>query len=290
MHSYQILTDATADLPPELVEQLELTVIPMEFQVQGNDYIFEPTEQNLKTSAFYALLRDGQVATTSQINMFTYLHHFEDVLKRGEDVLYIAFSSGLSGSLQVSRLAVEELLAKYPERKILCVDSLSASLGEGLLVYAAAKKRQEGLDLEALANWVAENRLHLCHWFTVDDLNHLRRGGRVSSAAAAFGTALKIKPVLHVDDEGHLIPISKVQGRKRSLKSLVDEMEKTYWPDQNDIVFIGHGDCEADAHYVRDCVRERFQIDAFVVHTIGPIIGAHSGPGTVALFFFGDHR
>ena len=290
MNKYRIVTDATADLPQELVESMGISVIPMECRLNEQTFIYEPTGKYMKPEAFYAQMREGASTATSQINVFAYVTHFEPILQAGEDILYIAFSSALTGSQQSAVIAIQELEVKYPGRKISMVDSLCASLGEGLIVYAAAKKLEEGLDLDALSQWVTDNRLNLCHWFTVDDLAYLARGGRVSATSAFLGTALRIKPVLHVDNAGRLVPLEKVQGRKRSLKGLVEQMEKQFTPESNDIVFIGHADSAEDAEYVRQLVEERFGVKNFLVHFIGPIVGAHSGPGTIALFHFGKSR
>ena len=290
MNKYRIVTDATADLPQELVESMGISVIPMECRLNEQTFIYEPTGKYLKPEAFYAQMREGASTATSQINVFAYVTHFEPILQAGEDILYIAFSSALTGSQQSAVIAVQELEAKYPGRKISMIDSLCASLGEGLMVYAAAKKQEEGLNLEALSQWVTDNRLNLCHWFTVDDLAYLARGGRLSATSAFLGTALRIKPVLHVDNAGRLVPLEKVQGRKRSLKGLVEQMEKQYTPESNDIVFIGHADSAEDAEYVRQLVEERMGVKNFLVYFIGPIVGAHSGPGTIALFHFGKSR
>ncbi len=290
MSTYRIVTDATADLPQNMVESMGLSVIPMECRLNDQTFIYEPTGKFLRPEMFYARMREGAATSTSQINVFAYVSHFEPILQAGEDILYIAFSSALTGSQQSAGIAIQDLETKYPDRRILMVDSLCASLGEGLMVYAAAKKKEEGLDIDALAQWVTDNRLRLCHWFTVDDLEYLARGGRVSATSAFFGTALRIKPVLHVDNQGRLVPLEKVQGRKRSLKSLVDHMDDAFIPDQNDIIFIGHADSAEDAEYVRQLVEERFHVSNFLIYYIGPIIGAHSGPGTIALFHFGKKR
>ena len=290
MSTYKIVTDATADLPEDFVQSMGLSVIPMECRLNDETFIYDPTGKFLKPEAFYAQMRDGAATSTSQINVFAYTSHFEPILQAGEDILYIAFSSALTGSQQSAVIAIQDLNARYPERRILMVDSLCASLGEGLMVYAATKKMEEGLDIDSLTQWVMDNRLNLCHWFTVDDLEYLARGGRLSAASAFLGTALRIKPVLHVDSEGRLVPLEKVQGRKHSLKSLVEHMEKNYIPERNDIVFIGHADSSEDAEYVRQLVEERLHVKNFLVYFIGPIIGAHSGPGTIALFHFGKSR
>jgi DegV family protein with EDD domain len=211
-------------------------------------------------------------------------------LEEGMDILYIGFSSGLSGTYQAVSLALEELKEKYPERNIYSVDSLSAALGEGLLVRYAADLKEEGKSIEEVYKWVLENRLSLCHWFTVDDLFFLKRGGRVSATSAVLGTALSIKPVMHVDDEGHLIVMEKARGRKKALDALVAHMEETVTNPKDQIVYISHGDCLEDAEYVARIVKEKLQVKEVMVRILDPVIGAHSGPGTVALFFVGSKR
>ena len=244
----------------------------------------------MSTETFYAKLREGKMSTTSQINADEFTRTFEPILEAGEDVLYIAFSSGLSGTCQSAYIARDELKEKYPERKIYVFDSLCASMGEGLLVYQAALLKRAGTDVDSLYKWLGENVLKLCHWFTVDDLNHLKRGGRVSTTAALVGTMLGIKPVLHVDDEGHLIPVSKVRGRRQSLDARVQKMAETAIHPDEQTIFISHGDCLKDAEYVAEQVRSKFGVKNIQINSIGPVIGAHSGPGTVALFFFGTQR
>ena len=232
--------------------------------------------------------------TTSQVNPEQAKEAFKACLDQGNDVLYIAFSSGLSGTCGSGMVAAEEIResGEYPDRKLIVIDSLSASLGEGLLVHKAVQLKEAGKSMEEVADWVEKNKLHLCHNFTVDDLFHLHRGGRVSKATAVLGTMINIKPVLHVDDEGHLIAIGKVRGRKKSLAALVDRMADQIkgYEDQNSEVFISHGDCQEDAEYVQKLVQERFGVDKFIINHVGPTIGAHSGPGTVALFFMGNPR
>ena len=230
------------------------------------------------------------MSTTTQINSEEFLRVFTPLLEAGQDVLYIAFSSGLSGTCQSALLAREELRRRFPERRLEVFDSLCASMGEGLLVYHAAKLRQEGRDMDQVLAWLKENVLRLCHWFTVDDLNHLKRGGRVSTATALVGTMLGIKPVLHVDNEGHLISVSKVRGRRQSLEALVSRMEETAVNPAEQTVFISHGDCLEDAQFVAQHVREKLGVTQIQIGYIGPVIGAHSGPGTVALFFLGKER
>lgn len=290
MNDYLIVTDSTSDLTPELVETLDITLIPMEFQVDEKSYYNYPDGREIGFSAFYNLLRQEKNATTAQINFIRYTEIFEPILKEGRDLLYICFSSGLSGSYNSALAAAQGLRESYPDRKVVVVDSLSASMGEGLLVYLAVQEKKKGRTIEELEQWLMEHRCNLCHWFTVDDLNHLKRGGRVSAASAFVGTMLNIKPVLHVDNEGHLIPMEKVRGRRKSLDALVEHMEKTAIDPQNQVIFISHGDCEEDAEYVAQKVRERFGIKELYINFIGPVIGSHSGPGTVALFFLGTER
>ncbi|MGI5893013.1 MAG: DegV family protein [Candidatus Merdivicinus sp.] len=290
MRDYRIVTDSTSDLAVSVLEKMDVTVIPMEFHLEGVSYHNYPDEREYDMKKFYAQLKSGKSSTTSQINQQNFLEIFEPILQDGKDILYLAFSSGLSGTYHSSCLAAEELRAKYPEAKILCVDTLAASAGEGLFVYTAFCKKQEGYTIEELEKWALENRLHLCHWFTVDDLHHLKRGGRVSPTAAVIGTALGIKPVLHVDNEGHLIPMEKVRGRRRSLDSLVEHMVKTCDPKEGQTIFISHGDALEDAQYVGDQIRSKMKVKNIVYSTIGPVIGSHSGPGTIALFFFGTER
>ena len=290
MRDYCIVTDSTCDLPANIVTDLGITVIPMEFQLNGTTYLNYPDGRDYDFHAFYDALRAGKASTTSQVNYQTFLDTFTPILESGRDILYLAFSSGLSGTYNGSVIAANDLMEKYPGSKVISVDTLAASVGEGLLVYTAAKKREEGLSLDELAQWVTDNRLHLCHWFTVDDLNHLKRGGRISPAVAIIGTALGIKPVMHVDDEGHLIPVSKVRGRRKSLDALVEHMAETCDKPESQTIFIGHGDSKEDAEYVAKLVRQKFKVKNIILNYIGPVIGSHSGPGTLALFFFGTHR
>ena len=287
---YKIITDSTIDMDHKMIEELGLTVVPLRFTIDGKTYKDKADLSDMPTETFYAKLREGKMSTTSQINADEFTRVFEPVLQGGEDVLYIAFSSGLSGTCQSAFIARDELKEKYPERKIYVFDSLCASLGEGLLVYHAAMLKRAGTDIDSLYKWLGENVLKLCHWFTVDDLNHLKRGGRVSPAVAIIGTALGIKPVMHVDDEGHLIPVSKVRGRRKSLDALVEHMAETCDKPESQTIFIGHGDSKEDAEYVAKLVRQKFKVKNIILNYIGPVIGSHSGPGTLALFFFGTHR
>ena len=289
MREFKILTDNTADLPESYIQAHDLTLAWLPYLLDGETYTRENT---LDYPTFYARMRAGSMPTTSQVNPQQAREVLEAVLRQGYDVLYIAFSSGLSGTYNSVRMAVEELSGEYPEATIAVVDSLCASLGEGLLVHKAVQMKEAGKSLGEIREWLEANKLHLCHVFTVDDLNHLYRGGRVSRTAAFLGTLANIKPMLHVDDEGHLIALSKVRGRKKSISKLVDMMEEWLgdWKDKNDIIFISHGDCIEDANRLKELVEERTGIQAYLIDYVGPTIGAHSGPGTLALFFMGEKR
>ena len=290
MSDFVILTDSSADLGADMVQQLDVQVLPLSFSMGQQIYHNYPDNREIDPHAFYQLLRQGEVATTSAVNVAQYTDALEPLLQAGKDVLILAFSSGLSTTYNSSRIAVEELSEKYPERKLYTVDTLCASLGQGLLVYLAAKQRSEGRSIDEVRDWAEENKLHMCHQFTVDDLHFLKRGGRISATTAVVGSMLQIKPVLHVDNEGHLINIAKARGRQASLKALVDKMEKTATDPANQVVFISHGDCLEDAHTVEKMVKERFGVKEVYINYVGPVIGAHSGPGTLALFYVGSER
>ncbi len=290
MNDYVIITDATCDLPPALAEQMGIDVIPMEFTMNDKIYKHYSDAREMSFQTFYQRTRDGEISVTSQINRVTYEKHFSQILNAGKDVLYIAFSSGLSGTYQASTIIAEELTKQYENRRIVCVDSRAASIGEGLLVYTAAQKKAEGMDFDQLLEWVTGNRDHTCHWFTVNDLNHLKRGGRVSAVSAVVGSALGIKPVLHTDTQGHLIPVSNVRGRKKSLDTLVEHMINTCTNPEEQTIFIGHGDDMEAAEYVKSLVNEKFHVKDIIISYIGPVIGSHTGCGVIALFFFGTEK
>ncbi|MBO5252781.1 MAG: DegV family protein [Clostridia bacterium] len=287
---YRIVTDSGIDLTQKMIAELELTVGSLKFTIEGNTYEDRSDKSELPTQKFYGMLREGKTSVTTQINTEEFKDLFEPILKNGEDILYIGFSGGLSGTYQSACIAAEELREQYPERKLYTVDSLCASMGQGLLVYHAAQLKKNGTDIDVLYAWLKDNLLKLCHWFTVDDLNHLKRGGRVSAATALVGTVLGIKPVLHVDDEGHLINVAKARGRKASLDMLVQKMAESAIEPENQTIFISHGDCYDDAKYVADKVREKFGTKKFEINFVGPVIGGHAGPGVVALFFLGTQR
>lgn len=289
MRDYVITTDNNSDLPESYYTEHGVGCTYLSYTMDGQHYSHE---NFLPVKEFYDRMRKGSMPTTAQVNPEDARALIEPYLKAEKDVLHIAFSSGLSGSYNSARIAGEELQEEYPDRKIVVIDSLAASLGQGLLVYLAQKKKEEGKTMDEVAQWVMEHRLNMVHTFTVDDLNHLYRGGRVSKTTAVVGGVLNIKPVLHVDDEGKLIPVGKVRGRKKSLLALVDMMEEKLGNYKNscDTIFISHGDCEQDAQFVVDKIKEKYPIKTVLMNHVGATIGAHSGPGTVALFFVGKNR
>ena len=285
--SYQIITDSCCDFTKEKYEALGLIAAPLTVNFRGRIY---PDRNDDSLKDMYAGLRAGEVATTSAVNPEQWQEIMEPLLEKGEDILVLAFSSGLSTTYQSACIAAQELRERYPERTVSVVDSLCASLGQGLLAYYACKKRNEGLSLEALTQWLLDNRLHLCHWFTVDDLMYLKRGGRVSAATAIMGTMLNIKPVLHVDDEGHLINVSKARGRKASIQAMAKKVGELGTGFDNSVMFISHGDCQEDAEYLAGLLKEQYGVKEVYINYVGAVIGSHSGPGTLALFFLGEHR
>lgn len=289
MAEYVLFTDSTTDLSVELVQEMKVEVMPLVFTLSGKNYRNYPDNRELSPKEFYDRLRAGEVSTTSQINQADFMDAFTPVLEQGKDILYLAFSSGLSGTFNSARLAAEDLREQFPERTIEVIDTLQASMGEGLAVYYAACLKNEGKSLREVADWFVENRQSICAWFTVDDLMFLKRGGRVSGAAAVAGTLLGIKPVLHVDEEGKLIPMEKVRGRKASLDALVKHFAASTYDRSEQVVFVSHGDCLEDCRYVADKIAA-LGVKRVCISTIGPVIGAHSGPGTVALFFRAEKR
>lgn len=286
MNEFVIFTDSSSDLPKAVADQLGVTVIPLEVNMEGDLKL----NDEIDIKEFYEYLRAKHGAKTSAINMDRFMETFEPVAASGKDILYIAFSSGLSATYMAGKNAAEELMEKYPDRKIVVVDSLCASLGQGLMVKLAVDKKNAGADIDDVAAYVEENKLKLCHWFTVEDLFFLKRGGRVSAATAVVGTMLQIKPVLHVDNEGKLISMDKVRGRQGSIKALLDKMKATAIEPAKQTVYISHGDCYDDAKKLADMITEELGTTDILISEIGPVIGAHSGPGTVALFFLGTER
>ncbi len=287
--NFIITTDTCCDLPKSYIKENGLDVVILYYNMKGVAY---GKDVELEVKAFYDMMRAGEMPTTMAANPEELREMFEKYLKAGKDVLHLAFSSELSSSYSNAAVVARELNEEYTDNKVVVIDTLSASLGQGLVIYKAVQLREDGWSIDEVARWVEENRLHFCHQFTVDDLNHLYRGGRVSKLTAVAGTLIQVKPILHVNDEGKLIPIGKVRGRKKSLMALVDNMERTIgsYRDKNDIVFISHGDALEEAEYVAGLVKERFGIENFLIHPVSPTIGAHSGPGTIALFYMGDRR
>ena len=287
MSNYKIITDSGSDLTADMLQSLDVEKVSLSVLFRGEtrtDSVDEGIQE------FYDGLRAGEIATTSAVNPDGWASVIEPVFQAGRDALVLAFSSGLSTTYQSAVIAANELMEKYPGRKACVVDTLCASLGEGLLVWYACRKRDEGLELDQLRDWVEENKLHLCHWFTVDDLMFLKRGGRVRATTALVGTMLQIKPVLHVDDEGHLINVSKARGRKASIEALARKVAELGAGFDNETMFISHGDCLEDAEYLASVLKEKHGVKHVHIGYVGAVIGSHSGPGTLALFFLGDHR
>ena len=288
MSNYQIITDSCCDFTKAQYRDLDVKYVPLILNYMGQS-IPGYTEAD-ELHAFYDGIREGEMPTTAAANPTNWTDAMEPVLQEGRDVLVLTFSSGLSTTYQSAVIAAEELKEIYPDRKIQVVDTLCASMGQGLLVWYACRKRDEGMGLEELYAWVEENKLHLCHWFTVDDLMHLKRGGRISAATALVGTMLQIKPILHVDDEGHLINVAKARGRKASLDALAKKVSELGAGYDNSTMFISHGDCREDAEYLAAQLKEKYGAKEVRINYVGAVIGSHAGPGTVALFFLGDHR
>lgn len=288
---YTIVTDSSCNLPEELIDELELEVLPLVFMIDDTQYQSYLKGEVTDLKQFYTMMREGKVITTSLPNLSDAEDLFESIFKNGNDILYLGFSSGLSGTYEGMRTIGNTLAERYPERTFVSVDTLAASVGQGLVVYYAAKKKQAGASLDEVAQWVTDNRLNLAHWFTVDDLMFLYRGGRVSRTAAFAGSLLNIKPVLHVDDEGLLIPMEKTRGRKKSIQALVSHMEETgNAPLKDQLIGISHGDCIEDVEYLQKLITEKFGVTNYLVNYVDPVIGAHSGPGTLALFFLASGR
>ncbi|MBQ4100998.1 MAG: DegV family protein [Oscillospiraceae bacterium] len=285
--NFVITADETCDLPAEYLTKRGLDVISLQYEIDGVHY---KRENALPPQEFYNKMRSGAKPITSQANPDDAKKLFEKYFKEGKDILHIAFSSGLSGTYQACNIALNELKEEYPDRKFYIVDSLCASLGEGLLVHYALNMYDEGKDIDEIHTWLEDNKLNLVHLFTVDDLFHLHRGGRVSKSAAIFGSMLSIKPILHVDDNGKLIPLNKVRGRKQSITHLADMMGKQMGNFKNDVAFICHGDCIDDAEFLASIIKQKYGVKEVLIGYTGSVIASHSGPGTLALFFMGDKR
>ncbi len=287
MSNFKILTDSCCDFAAHEYTDLGLAYVPLTLTFRGAETL-DRNDDSLKE--LYNGMRAGESAKTSAVNPEGWAAAMKPILEAGQDLLVLAFSSGLSTTYQSAVIAAGELEEKYPDRKIRVVDTLSASMGQGLLVWYACKKRDEGLDLDAVTAWVEEHKFHLCHWFTVDDLMYLKRGGRVSAATALVGTMLQIKPVMHMDDEGHLIKVGTARGRKASIHALLKQAQELGADFDNSTMFISHGDCIEDARYLEQLVKEKCGVKEVITNYVGAVIGSHSGPGTLALFFLGKHR
>ena len=287
MRDYVITVNSTVDLPKEWLEERHVPVVPLKYTIDGETYT---DMEGLTGKEFFAKLREGKMSVTSQVNPEEAADLLEPYVKEGKDVLHLGFSSGLSGTLNSMRIAGQMLEEKYPEAKVIVIDTLCACLGEGLLLYKALQEKAKGRTIDELAQWVEENKLHICHDVTVDDLNHLHRGGRVSKTTAVLGTLVQIKPIIHMDNNGKLQVIGKERGRKKSLNKIVDMAAEQAKGWDNDIIMITHGDCIEDAEYVAKLVREKMGIDNILINNIGTVIGSHTGPGVVAVFCMGNKR
>ena len=288
MSNYVILTDSGTDFTKEMIEELDVELLDL-WVTRENE---EPVpNSSLDLSEFYAFLREKKSASTAAVNIDSFIEIMTPILEAGKDILYLGFSSGLSSTYASGKLAADELMEKYPDRKIYTVDTLAASLGQGLLVYLAAKRRLAGESIEAVRDFVENIKLNLCHWFTIDDLFFLKRGGRVSGTTAVVGTMLGIKPVMHVDNEGHLINVAKARGRRAAVDALFDKAKSTMIGERaNSSVFISHGDCIEDAEYLAERIKNEIGVKEVRIAYVGSVIGSHSGPGTLALFFLGSER
>ena len=288
MSEYKIITDSGCDILPEMLKEWG---VPFEnLNVKFESDTIESANNEMDPKSFYDRMRAGEVAKTSAVNVEQFIRLFKKELDAGYDVLYLGFSSGISNTYNAGRLAVEQIKEEYPDRKIYAFDSLQASAGQGLMLYLALEKQKAGAAIEELAAYLEEIRMSVAAWFTVDDLVYLKRGGRISPALAFVGGALGIKPVLHVDNEGHLVNVTKVRGRKAAIKVLADKYNETALDHKDGRVFISHGDCIDDANLLADMIKEKAGHTVDIITYVGPVIGAHSGPGTLALFFVGKER
>jgi len=288
--AFEIITDSSANLSREMVKEIGVRVMSLSFFLGEEEHYSFSMEEDFDYATFYNRLRNKEHVKTSLINAERFEAAYEEILNDGKDVLAIIMSSGISGTYQSAKIAADNIREKYPDRQIIVVDSLAASIGQGLLVYYAAQMKNEGKSLEETADWLYKNRLNLVHQFTVDDLIFLKRGGRLTGGVAIIGTVLQIKPVLHVDDEGHLINLEKVKGRKKSLNRIVELMKDNIVNPEEQILAICHGDCIEDAEYLAKKVRESYPVKDIIINMLDPAVGAHSGPGTIALFYLGNKR
>ena len=290
MRDYVIMTDSCCDLTDQMARDLELEVLPLTMHMDGQDYPNDLAGTAISNQEFYKRIRAGKLATTSAVNVGQFQDAMRRVLESGRDIVCVCFSSALSTTYQSAVIAAEDLRAEFPEAEIHVVDSLSASLGQGLLLYLAVEQKRGGLTAAELAKWVEDNRLTVCHWFTVDDLNFLKRGGRVSATTALLGTMLSIKPIMHTSDEGKLVPVSKARGRKAAIAALLDKIEALSIHPEKQTMFICHADCEEDAKAVAQTIQDRFGTPTVHINYIGPVIGSHTGPNTMGIFFVGTQR
>ena len=288
MADYIIYTDSACDITPEMLKEWGIPCRSLTFRFEDDQ--IEHTDDDMDISAFYDRMRKGGIAKTAAVNPDTFFEEFDKILKSGTDILYLGFSSGLSTTYNSARIAAQQLSEKYPERKVIAVDTLSASAGFGLLVYLVMQKKNEGATIDEAAEYANTLRYKLCHWFTVDDLVYLKRGGRVSPTVAFVGNVLSIKPVLHMDNEGHLIKKSQVRGRRNAIAALAEKYTELAEDPANSTIFISHGDCAKDAELLANMIKEKHGVDTKLTVYVGSVIGAHSGPGTLALFFVGKER
>lgn len=288
MREYTIFTDSGCDISPSLLKEWGVKYLNLTFCFNGSGK--EYTNEDMSVKEFYERMRKGESAKTSAVNSETFKTAFIEELEKGNDILYLGFSSGLSTTYNSARLAAEELSEQYPENEIIAVDTLSASAGQGLLLYLVLQQKKQGASIGEAARFVLDNRLNMCHWFTVDDLEYLKRGGRVSPAVAFVGGVLGIKPVLHVDNEGHLVNVSKARGRKAALKAIVEKYGELAQDASNGTIFMCHADCIEDVEQVKEMIKDKYGAKVELVADIGPVIGAHAGPGTIALFYIGKER
>lgn len=287
MREFVITVNSTVDMPKEWLQERNVDVVPLRYTMDGTTY---EDMNGLTAKEFFAKLREGVMSVTSQVNPDEAKVALEKHVKAGKDVLHLAFSSGLSGTYNSMRIAAEELKEEYPEAKIIVIDTLCACMGEGVLTYYACKLKEEGKTIEEVAQWVEENKLHVCHNITVDDLHHLHRGGRVSKTSAVVGSMIKIKPIITVNDEGKLEVVAKERGRKKSINTIVDMSVERAEGWNNEFVTITHGDCEEEAQYLADLVREKMGVENILINNIGTVIGSHTGPGVLAVFHMGNKR
>ena len=290
MRDYIVMTDSCCDLTDQMARELELEVLPLTMHMDGENYPNDLAGTAISNQEFYKRLRAGKVATTSAANVGQFQEAMRRVLQSGKDIVCVCFSSALSTTYQSAVIAADDLRPEFPEAEIYVVDSLSASLGQGLLLYLTVQQKRKGLSAVELAKWVEDNRLSVCHWFTVDDLNFLKRGGRVSATTALLGTMLSIKPIMHTSDEGKLVPVGKARGRKAAIKTLLDKIGTLGIPPENQTMFICHADCEEDAKAVAQTIKDRFGTPTVHINYIGPVIGSHTGPDTMGIFFVGTQR